>query len=192
MSRRRRVCGFLLSGILALAPLGASARSGTYDGAIEFGSQLLYLKDGCLSVHGTVSAGSFFQDLRRIDISGQLEYKKRGQVVKEYPESLTASIDIDQCLVQSPNSTSSIFLGDLHSFRFEVNWKHEMKLRPAVLSPVVAHCARYSAVAFLGEEPPSIRCEMTVASKGVPLADHLIVLIFAADGRRLTRISAAP
>jgi hypothetical protein len=192
MNRRGCLSGILLSWILALAPLGARAHSGSHDGVIEFGSQLLYLKDGCLSVHGTASAGSFFQDLRRIDIGGQLEYRKRGQVVKEYPQSLTASIDIDQCLAPSPYSTSPIFLGDSHSFKFEVNWKHEMQLRPAVLSSAVAHCARYSPVALLGEDPPSIRCEMTVASKGVPLADHLIVVIFAADGRRLTRISAAP
>jgi hypothetical protein len=192
MCRRRGFNGILLSWILALAPLDASAHPGTHDGVIEFGSQLLYVKDGCLSVHGTLSAGSFFQDLRRIDIGGQLEYKKRGQVVKEYPESLTASIDIDQCLAPSPYSTSSIFLGDWHSFKFEVNWKHEMQLRPAVLSPAVAHCARYSPIGLLGEDPPSIRCEMMVASKGVPLADHLIVLVFAADGRRLTRLSAAP
>jgi len=189
MSRRRCLSGVLLSWILALAPLGARAHSGTYEGVIEFGSQLLYLKDGCLSIHGTVSAGGFFQDLRRIDIGGQLEYTKRGQVVKEYPESLTASIDIDQCLAQSPDSTPSIFS---HSFKFEVDWKHEMRLRPAVLLPTVAHCARYLPVGLFGEDPPSIRCEMTVASKGVPLADHLIVLIFEADGRRLTRISAAP
>lgn len=192
MSRFRRPSGVLLSWILALAPVGASAHPRTYDGVIEFGSQLLYLKDGCLSVRGTLTAGSFFADLRRIDVGGQLEYKKRGQIVKEYPESLTASIEIDQCLAPSPDSTSSLFLGDSHPFKFEVSWKHEMQMRPAVLAPAVAHCARYSPASLLGEDPPSIHCEMTVASKGVPLADHLIVLIFAADGRRLTRISAAP
>jgi hypothetical protein len=31
-----------------------------------------------------------------------------------------------------------------------------------------------------------------VDSKGVPLGDHLIVSIFAPDGRRLTRLSARP
>ena len=192
MSRWRRPSGILLSGILTLAPLGASAQPRTSEGVIQFGSQLVYLKDGCLSVHGTLTAGSFFADLRRIDVGGQLEYKKHGQAVKEYPEWLTASIDIDLCQAPSPYSTSSLFLGDSRPFRFEVDWKHEMQMRPAVVAPAAAHCSRYSPVALLGEDPPSIHCEMTVASKGVPLADHLIVLIFRADGRRLTRISAAP
>ena len=39
---------------------------------------------------------------------------------------------------------------------------------------------------------PSVICQLTVESKGVPLADRLIASIFSADGRPLTRLSAAP
>jgi hypothetical protein len=156
---------------------------------------MLHLEDGCLSIHGTVTAGSFFDDLKRTDNGGQLEYRKHGKVVTEYPESLTTSIRIagDPCS-RMPYSPSVIFHGDSYSLKLEVYWKHGMEMRPAVVSPVFARCVGYSSVTIPGEKGtvPSIACQLTVDSRGVPLADHLIVAVFAANGRPLTRISAAP
>ena len=156
---------------------------------------MLHLEDGCLSIHGTVTAGSFFDDLQRIDNDGQLEYRKRGKVVTEYPESLTTSIRIagDPC-AQILHSPSAIFRGDSYSLKLEVYWKHGMEMRPAAVSPAFAECVGYSSVTVLGGKVtmPSIACQLTVHSKGVPLEDHLIVSVFAADGKLLTRISAAP
>lgn len=198
-----RFCCFrailLLALLICTFSFAAHARgrnSSTYDGVVDFGAQLLHLDDGCLSVDGTVTSGNFFEDLKRTDIGGRLEYRKHGRVVTEYPESLTTSIRLmgDRCAAALSNSPSSVFNGDSYSLKFEVEWKHEMQLRPAVLSPVVAHCVGYSSVTVPGKDLtiPSITCQMTVDSKGVPIVDHLIVSIFAGDGKRLTRISAAP
>lgn len=168
----------------------------TYDGVVDFGAQLLYLDDGCLSVDGTVTSGSFFDDLKRIDIGGQLEYRKRGRIVTMYPESLTATIRIvgDRCTAGLSGPPSSIFRGDSYSVKFAVEWKDGMQLRPATLSPVAARCIGYSSATSPDESLtiPSITCQMTVDSKGVPMGDHLIVSIFATDGKRITRLSAAP
>jgi hypothetical protein len=38
----------------------------------------------------------------------------------------------------------------------------------------------------------SLLCQLTVESKGIPLGEHLIVSVFAPDGKRLTRLSARP
>jgi hypothetical protein len=199
MSRRLCLRGTLLTLILGMSPIGAHARprnAPAYAGVVDFGAQLLHLDDGCLDIHGTVTSGNFFDDLKRIDNGGQLEYRKRGRVVREYPESLTTSIRIagDQCTAALSSSPSSIFHGDSYSVNFKVEWKDGMQLRPAVLSPVVAHCVGYSSITTPAGNLaiPSIMCQMTVDSKGVPLADHLIVSIFTADGKRLTRLSAAP
>jgi hypothetical protein len=197
LPRALLLCWSLLA---ALPGFGAHlSNHPTYDGVVNFGSQHLYIDDGCLSIHGTVTSGNFFDDLRRIDVGGELLYKKRGEVVKEYPESLTTSIHlIARCPAQLPRSPTSIFHGHSYGLKFEVNWKHEMQMRPAGLSPVVARCMGYSSVVISAEAlvrdvaVPSVDCQMTVDSKGVPLGDHLIVSIFTADGRPLTRISAAP
>jgi len=175
----------------------ARARSvSTYDGSVDFGAQLLRLDDGCLSVDGTVTSGDFFQNLKRIDVRGRLEYRKRGKVVTDYPETLMASIHIlgDKCTALLSSSPSAVFDGNSFSLRFEVNWKDGMELKPATLSPVVAHCVG-SSMHVIGDRDfmaPSVTCQMAVDSKDVPLVDHLIVSVFGADGRRLTRLSAGP
>ncbi len=185
--------------IMGIFPLGAQARgrkSASYGGAVDFGAQLLLASDGCFSVDGTVKAGSFFEDLKRIDIATGSEFRKAGRVVTEYPESVTTSIRIlgDQCAEALSSARSSIFRGDSYSLTFEVEWKDGMQLTPAMLSPAVAHCvgSRIATNPSKDFTFPAITCEMTVDSKGIPLADHLIVSVFTADGDRLTRLSAAP
>jgi hypothetical protein len=143
-----------------------------------------------------MTSGAFFDDLTRVEVGRQFEFRKHGRVVTEYPDLLTTSILIagGQCESTFSNSAASIFQGDSYAVRFQVEWKDGMQLRPAALSPVAAHCTGYSRIQVPGQEltRPSILCQLTVASKGVPLGDHLIVSIFAPDGKRLTRLSARP
>jgi hypothetical protein len=185
--------------MLGMFPIGAHARgkkSTSYDGMVGFGAQRLHLGDGCFSVDGSVRAGDFFEDLERIDVASGPEFKKGGRVVTEYPESLTTSIRIlgDQCAGAFSITPSSIFNGDSYSLTFEVEWKDGVQLTPALLSPAVAHCVGSRIATNLSGDStfPAITCEMTVDSKGIPLANHLIVSVFTADGERLTRLSARP
>lgn len=198
MTRHCYIQGILLTILVVAFSFRGDARGKsdeTYDGAVDFGAQVLHLDDGCLSLNGSVKSGNFFDDLKRIDVGNGFQYRKGGKVVSEYPESLTTSIHIagDQCAPALSNSPSSIFRDGSYSLKFEVEWKDGMQLRPAVLSPAAARCIRYSSITIPGHETiPSITCQLTIESKGVPLDDHLIVSIFAADGTRLTRLSARP
>ena len=167
-----------------------------YDGAINFGSQAINSSNGCLFVNGTLSSGNFFRELKRKDSEAGSEYSRNGQAVTRYPETLTASIQIlgNQCS-HSTSSASAIFSGDSYALTLQVDWKTGMEMRPAALSPVVAHCVGSSALINNSEDVmtvPALTCQVTVDSKGVPLADHLIVSLYGADGQRITRISAAP
>jgi hypothetical protein len=186
----------LTVGLFAIAGDAADRTNPIYDGAIDFGSQVVQLNDGCVAFDGTLKSANFFEDLKRKDIGSRLEFRKRGKVVTEYPESLTTSIRIvgGQCTDTLSNLPASIFRDDTYSLKFQVEWKEGTQLRPAVLSPVVAHCIGYSNVSMPGQDSatPSIACQLTVESKGVPLVDHLIVSVFAPDGKRLTRLSARP
>jgi hypothetical protein len=199
MKRYRYLPGIVLSFVMGAFPMGAHAggkSNPTYDGAVAFGSQLLYLDDGCLSVDGTVTSGTFFDNLKRMDLGGRFQYKKQGRIVTEYPASLTTSIRLvgDKCAAELSNAPSAVFSGNSFTVKFSVEWKDGMELRPATLSPVVAHCVGSTSVAIPHQDfdIPSVTCQLTVDSKGVPLADHLIVSVFGADGSRLTRLSAAP
>jgi hypothetical protein len=199
MSRYGYLTGILLTFVMGAFPIAAHAggkSNATYDGDIAFGSQLLYLDDGCLSVDGTVTSGTFFDNLKRTDLGGRFQYKKQGRVVTEYPASLTTFIRLvgDKCAAELSNAPSAVFSGDSFSVKLAVEWKEGMELRPATLSPVIAHCVGATSVAIPHQDftIPSVTCQLTIDSKGVPLADHIIVSVFGADGIRLTRLSAAP
>ena len=198
MSRYRYLSAILLTLIFRMSPLGARAGGGnnpTYDGVIDFGSQLLQMDDGCLALNGTITSGSFFEDLKRTENGSRFEFTKGGLVVTDYPESLTTSIRIvGQCAAKLSNPPYIIFHGDSYSVKFEVEWKDGMQMRPAELSAEATHCTGYSSVPIPKQNYtiPSITCHLTEESKGVPLADHLIVSVLTADGKRLTRLSARP
>ncbi len=124
MNRRRALPGILAALLAGLLPVAAQARAKntqTYAGVVSFGSQLLYLDEGCLSVDGAIASGSFFENLKRSDSGIQPEYRKGNELVTEYPESLTASIRIigNQCNAAS-GAHSPIFNGDSYSLSFEV------------------------------------------------------------------------
>lgn len=190
----------LIVAVVALSPMAAYARGKTIPadgGAVNFGAQLLHSEDGCVSLDGTVASGDFFDNLKREDGGSQPEYTKQGKTVTEYPELLTASIRIlgNQCAARDSGTRSSIFNEDSFSLTFGVEWKSGMRVRPAVLSSVSARCIGSSVLINPSggiSAVPSLTCQITVNAKGVPLADHLIVSVFSADGKRLTRLSAAP
>jgi len=189
--------------LLALMMFAFSQQAGarpknesSFDGAVNFGSQVIYVNDGCVAVDGTVASGDFFGDLKRSDVSGQFEFRKHGDVVVEYPESVTATIRLvgGQCDSKLTKPPMSVFPGDTYAFTFRLDWKDGMQMTPATFSPVTAHCTGASSTPIPQRDftIPSVTCEMTVDSKGVPLGDHLVVSILKPDGALLTRISAQP
>jgi hypothetical protein len=198
MKSRFRILIFIAAAtILPASTPARSKNSSASDGAIEFNSQTIDSPHGCLFVNGTLKSGVFFNELQRKDLDEGSQYSKNGHAVTEYPEMLTASIQIfgNRCSPSNPIAASSIFTGDSYTVTFQVNWKSGLDMRPATLSKEVAHCTAASALINTSDDVltvPALNCEVTVESKGVPLADHLIVSLYGADGKRVTRISAAP
>jgi hypothetical protein len=193
--------GLLLAAIcLAVLPTTAHAggkASATYDGAVGFGSQELRLSDSCLSIEGAMRSGNFFDDLKRTAAGDQFAFHKNGQSLTQYPESVTTSIRImnDRCGANaSSNLPSSVFDGNSYSLTFEVQWKDGMQLTPAAMSPTDVHCVGSRVLTDVRNTltTPAVTCQLTIQSKGVPLLNHLIVSVYSPDGKRLTRLSAAP
>jgi hypothetical protein len=199
MSRHCYSRGIVLALIVCMFSAGVDARrrnDTTYDGTVKFGSQVVYLNDGCIAVDGTVTSGTFFSDLKRIETGSESEFRKSGAVVTEYPETLTTSIHLvgGECDATLSKPPASIFRGDSYSLTFQLEWKDGMQMRPAALSPVVAHCTGTFSTPIPSRDftIPSVTCQMTLDSKGVSLNDHLIVSVIRADGKMLTRLSAHP
>jgi hypothetical protein len=200
MSRRFRrglmLAAICLTALSAAASPGGKA-SATYDGAVGFGSQELRLPNSCMSIEGTMRSGNFFDELKRTPAGDQFEFHKNGQALTEYPESVTTSIRImsDECGASVPaNLSSSVFNGNSYSLTFEAQWKNGMRLMPAAMSPADVHCVGSRVLTDVRSTStiPAVTCQLTIQSKGISLLDHLIVSVYSPDGRRLTRLSAAP
>jgi hypothetical protein len=195
---RRFFPPFLAVCLLAAAPLFAFGGRGVnpaYDGELAFGPQLLRFDDGCLFVDGAVTAGTFFNDLKRFDVGGRFEFRKRGQLVTEYPQALTTSVRLvgSRCGAESPYGPAAVFNGGSYALRITAQWKDGMDMTPIALAPEAAQCV---AVADpdqpFGDTIPVVTCRITVDGSGIPLDRHLIVSVFSVDGQRLARLSAAP
>jgi hypothetical protein len=193
--RHAFLVALLIGGIATAARAGGKNSPSEY-GKVDFGAQELQFADGCVFVDGKLTSGNFFDDLKRRDTRGRFEFKRSGQTVTDYPDSVTTSIRLvgDQCATALSNSPAAIFSGDSFALKFQLEWKHDMQLRPAALTSALEHCDGYKSIVLPRRDltVPTIVCEMTVDSRGVPLSDHLIVSVFTSDGTRLTRLSAAP
>jgi hypothetical protein len=197
--RMRALPGIVLATVLLLGAdtaVRAAGKGSTSDfGRVEFGPKELQFVDGCAQVDGHLTSGNFFDDLKRTDVRGRFEFTKRGVEVSDYPESVTSEIRLigSPCLSALSNGPASVFGGQAYALTFQVQWKSGMQLRPAALASTTAKCDGFSSVVLPGGDTvPTIVCQLTVDSRGVPLADHLIVSVFSPDGTRLTRLSAAP
>jgi hypothetical protein len=185
----------LLTGTATIVRAGGKGSPSEY-GKVEFGPKELAFEDGCAQVDGHLTSGKFFDDLKRTNLHVHLEFTKRGAEVTEYPDSVTGVIRLvgGQCVSALSDATVSVFSGNAYALSFQVQWKTGMQLRPASLASGAAQCEGYSSIIlpYGDAKIPMIVCRLTINSRGVPLADHLIVSLFGSDGTRLTRLSAAP
>jgi hypothetical protein len=185
---RTLLCALPVLFLVSTCVRGGSRRS--YDGIVRFPPQIVQLNSGCIWIDGTLTAGRFFQGLARKDRDGVFEFTHGGELLTDYPQAVVASIRIldDQCVSTSSPHRFSLASSDRRSFWFRAAWKTGLQLRPASLSSSV-DCIGSSGRPTIA---PPMTCQMTVESQGTPLSDHLIVSIFGPDGKRLSRLSAAP
>jgi hypothetical protein len=198
MKKSPFVTSLLSAALVCIFPFSAPAggrHAAAYDGRVDFGSQMVYSDGACFLVDGNLSSGAFFADLQRIGVGDRFEYRRQGHVVADYPETLTTSIRLlgNQCGDRTAGP-SKLLARDSYDLRFEVAWKNGMNMRPASFSVAPVACTGFNSVTIpdRGYTIPTVACQLTIDATGVPLTDHLIVSVFAADGKPMTRLSAAP
>jgi hypothetical protein len=200
MSVRKRLLGLGAGFVLVLAACGGTFGRGrnnpTYDGKVNFGPQMLHLDGGCVYVDGSLTSEDFFQNFERVDAGDHFEFRKDGKPITEYPGVVTTSIRVmgNQCGAPGPGDHAVLFGVNSYSLKFEVAWKDGLDMKPAALSSGGASCTGFNSITIpdRGYAIPTISCQLRVNADGVPLGDHLIVAIYSADGRQITRLSAAP
>jgi hypothetical protein len=160
---------------------------------MSLGSDSIHAGDAYLMLGGTAESGDFFQGLRGRDTRKGRIFQKALARITSYPEKLSVEIDagFDRCTGKGAQSCDRCeFRFDsefMRSLRFEAYWKRGLRMRTATIitdsRDQSYDLARYSQAGEFW------KYQLAVRSENVPLTDVLVIVILAADGRIVSRLS---
>ena len=160
------------------------------------------LPDGiCFRLTGRVTAGDFFDHLKRFDKPEGTVFRRSNEPVQNFPDQLTLTISVhdwqDKTCPPRPENAPPQFLTRemMSTLNLFLYWKHGVELRP------VEHVDRK----FFGvrETVPQAAVQMyhlqqklewnyeyIVPSTGVPLTESLVLVLRTQDDHVAARVSA--
>ena len=200
---RRQITAATFASVLLT--LALSTRAGAlpkkvwnYDGGVVFDTDGVIPNGPCLRLSGRLT-GNFFDGLKRIDDPGGTEFLRGPARVTHFPEQVVLRFLIRDhpCSMNlttagtSPRLTREI----MRPLRLSFYWKRGLKLRP--LERVTENSFRVERAEPYAKElerdlPERLiwSYEFAVPSAGVPLTDHLVIVLRAQDGRIVARVAA--
>jgi hypothetical protein len=156
----------------------------------------------CFRLAGRVTAGDFFDHLKRIDKESGTIFRRGSETVENFPDRLTLSFLVhdhyDQtCPAREKNPDAPKYLtrammSSLHLFLY---WKHGVELRPVERVERKFFAVREvipQAAARAHDLPEKLEWtyEYIVPSAGVPLTDSLVLVLRDEDNRIVARVAA--
>jgi hypothetical protein len=151
-------------------------------------SQLTFSAGGLAEIEGTrvvfqsaVSPADFWEGLHKAEASSGTTYMKGSDAVRFFPDPLLIRIFAVQSTASSKKKISEEFMKGLH---FEAQWKRGVNLRPVKQLALAAQSERHVS----GQGDVWVY-DLKLDESEVPLDDHLIVDVLAADSKRILRMS---
>jgi hypothetical protein len=202
---------FVSSLFLFLVPcvLAQAARHGKHDGRDKtvwnYDGGVLFETDGslpngvCFRIYGTMTAGEFFDGLKRMDKDDGTQFLRGTETVTKFPNSVTVSFSIrDQlCSPEEQQAGTRKYMTQkmLDDLQLSLYWKHGVELRPAKgAKEVASRVDRIEpyATALAAELPARYEWsyEFVVPSAGVSLMDSLALVFKTPDGHIAARVAA--
>ncbi|HYL64703.1 MAG TPA: hypothetical protein VE077_18980 [Candidatus Methylomirabilis sp.] len=198
---------------LALAPVGHSQKKSkktektkTAEAKIEnyYGGVFLIGDGGipngpCFRIHGRVTAGGFFDQLKAFTTDDGTTFKLGPEEVTEFPEAVNLALTIRdtpcETGLQQVATASYLTREEMKSLKLSLYWKHGVEMRPAgkisVLNASTEPIQPY-AKKLAAELPQRYvwTYELEVPSAGVPLEDSLVLIFRTANGHIAARVAA--
>ena len=169
-----------------------------YDGGVFFETDGSLPNGACFRIHGRMSSGDFFDNLKRIDTDEATIFRRGSETVTKFPDSVTISFSIrDFCPAEVQQMGTRPFLTQkmVDDLRLAIYWKHGVDLQP--VRGVRESNARVDrippyATSLAAELPPRYEWsyELEVPSAGVSLMDSLAFVFRTPDGRIAARVAA--
>ena len=153
----------------------------------------------CFRIHGRVTAGGFFNELRSFTSDDGTIFKLGPEEVTDFPESLNLTMTIRDlpCDTSIQPASSNVYLTreEMSSLKLTLYWKHGVEMRPTGKISVVSTSAEpiEPYATKLADTLPeryvwSYRLE--VPSEGVPLTDSLVLIFRTIQGQIVARVAA--
>ena len=171
----------------------------SYDGGIFLDTDGAIPGGACFRIKGHVTAGDFFDNLKREDTNSGTLFRRGNDIVTEFPKALHMSLSISDtpCDPHMRQTNSRVYLTDemIRSLRLHFFWKRALELRP--VRGVVEAGGEVRPVPWyshgLEQELPKRFewvVEFDVPSAGVPLTDNLVLMMYTPDHRLVARGAA--
>src|SRR5713101_9618940 len=153
----------------------------------------------CMRINGDITAPDFFTGLTRIGTPDGFEFHRGKELVTEFPQELTLHLYIRDmpCLGGVEAGAPRRFLTQeiVGALAVRFYWKRGFALRP--LKNVTRTKATALPLPPLSNQDTGDaverfvwRFEFAVPSAGVPLTDHLVIVLRTAEGKLVARVSA--
>lgn len=198
----------LFASILLFSSSAASSRDKTvwsYEGGLFMITNGSIPEGPCFRLTGRVTAGDFFDHLKRFDKPEGTVFRRNNETVQNFPEQLTLSVVVrdhyDQTCPPAPagpdgKPAPKLLTRELmSSLNMYLYWKHGVELRPiqhverklfAVRETVPQAAVRMYNL----QQKLEWNYEYIIPSAGVPLTDSLVLVLRAQDDHVAARVSA--
>ena len=159
-------------------------------------------KGPCFRLAGRVTAGDFFEHLKRIDKESGTIFRRGPDTIETFPAQLTLSFVVHDWYDQTcpardenPDTPKRLTRAMMSSLHLYLYWKHGVELRPVgeverkyfgVREIVPEAAARMHNV----REQLEWAYEYVVPSAGVPLTDSLVLVLRDEENRIVARVAA--
>ncbi len=170
-----------------------------YDGGVFFETDGSLPNGVCFRITGRMSAGEFFDGLKRIDTDQATTFRRGTQTLTQFPDTLTVvfSIRDELCPGGLKQVGTRVYMTQkmIDELHISIYWKHGVDLMPVKgVKEINARIDRILpyATALTAELPPRYQWlfEVQVPSAGVPLMDSLAFVFRIPDGRIAARVAA--
>jgi hypothetical protein len=210
MPQNLKTTGFVIVSFLCLAPAASASQHKqsqhrhektvwNYDGGVFFQTDGSLPNGVCFRISGRMSAGDFFDNLKRIDTDQATTFHRGSEAVTHFPDLVTVSFAIRDQLcataVQQVGTRTYMTQKMIDNLRLSIYWKHGVDLRPVKdVREVRSRVDRINpyATALAAELPARYEWsyELAVPSASVSLSDSLVFVFRTPEGRIAARVAA--
>jgi len=158
-----------------------------YGKTVSFGVKQGRIDNICMTIHATLLAPDFLENLERTQTQMGVEFRRRSGAVKSFPEAILVNLRtyVSKCDGSTAEQAIASEVKLMESLKFEAAWEGDS--RTSNINEVVVKKSSRTSSAFYHDW----LYQLSIPSRDVPLTDHLNVAILSQDGTRIASFRAA-